>query len=33
MSLYLCSRWQDYIDVSSFVDYMILQELGKNVDG
>eukprot|EP01052_Picozoa_sp_SAG31_P019176 SAG31_NODE_1388_length_8538_cov_3.310843_4_plen_733_part_00 len=27
------TSWQDYIDIGSFVDYMIIQELGKNVDG
>ena len=25
--------WLDYIDLDSFVDYMIIQELAKNVDG
>lgn len=30
---YCHPSWTDYIDIDSFVDYMIVQEISKNVDG
>ena len=30
---YCHPSWTDYIDIDSFVDYMLVQELSKNVDG
>jgi hypothetical protein len=26
-------NWEDYIDINSFIDYMIMMEVNKNVDG